>query len=68
VARPGRCRRGKEKGRCPHGPGGSRQLGWPGEAAWATVAFSLEANKNLKYLAISFGFHFNGFRLTSNDF
>jgi hypothetical protein len=36
-------------GSYPHEPGGSRQLGRPGEAACAAAAFGLEANKNLKY-------------------
>jgi hypothetical protein len=38
-------------------------LGWPGEAAWAVAAFSPKAKKNLKYLAILFGFHSNSFSL-----
>jgi hypothetical protein len=48
-------------GSYPHEPGGSRQLGRPGEAACAAAAFGLEANKNLKYLSILFGFDSNGF-------
>jgi hypothetical protein len=60
VGQPGRCGREKEKGCCPHGLGGSRQLG--------PEAFSPEANKNLKYLAILFVFHSNGFSLTSKNF
>jgi hypothetical protein len=52
----GRCNQlgaggGKSReGRYPHGPGGPRQFGRPGEAAWATTGFGPGANENIETL------------------